>query len=470
MAKRFFPIHLILTLVAGFTAPAMAQDSACAMDYELIFELRTAELGSYNVWDAVSGLQDREENFKSGLTPDSGNTVVAGERMTFEDGPRELVLTEIDRRGRIAWEKAHTIKDLTTVIKILPAKDGYVVLGNKTVKNIQSIWLGFFDAQGALKSEQSIRDGKASLQAHDMIVARDVSKGYVLAASFEGRGAQKDIHSVIYALNRKGQVVSDKAYAPGPENRILGLDPTGKDQVLATGYIYGEDGRKAGWIMKLDNDGAINWQRQYPRGRGAELAGGADMLGKFIAVIGTAEAATRGGGHAGWLMVVGAANGDIGWQRYYTGDHKYEARDVAVSREGLISVMLQGTALRSPAKKAATPPPESEKLKDPDEDFVRLLTVNPRGGVFISDEYFNGEGAQAWQMILGPVGERILIGASKMVYQVENPVMGPPPQPVPGQKPVAEPEEVRTTDGWVAAAAASEPYEDPCIQPYSFLP
>ena len=490
MSKRSLRIHLFLASIAILPVSAWAQDTACQMDYELIFELREAEFGSYNMWDAVGGSQDKLERFKSGLVPDSGNTLVAGEQAAFEDGPPDLLLTEFDRRGRIAWEKALPVKDLEAVVKILPAKEGYVVVANKSVKDRRSIWLGFIDAEGKLKSEQAIRSPSGSLQAHDMIVARDVGKGYVLAASHEGKSPARNIHSILYYLDRNGKVILDHGYEPGSENRILGIDPTGKDEYLATGYIYAEDGRKAGWIMKLANDGSIEWQRQYSRGRAAELAAATDFLGKFIAVTGTAEAAKRGSEKAGWLMVIGAANGEIGWQRYYTGGHDYEGRDIMANEEGLISVMLQGIAPSGPKKmaqdrvlekayaervKSAKKGEKIEPLKLPKkEDFVRLMTVNPRGGVFISDEYFNGEGAQAWQMILGPVGERILIGESKMLYQIETPVMGPLAPPKPGkpaeEKPETEAEEKRTLDGWVAAAAAIEPYEDPCIEPYSFLP
>ena len=81
---------------------------------------------------------------------------------------------------------------------------------------------------------------------------------------------------------------------------------------------------------------------------------------------------------------------------------------------------------------------------------MRLLTLDPRGGILASDEYFSGEGAFAWQMIEGQLGERILIGGSKMVYRIEG---------KPGEEPVIK----RSQDGWLAAATEPEPYEDPCV-------
>ena len=159
-------------------------------------------------------------------------------------------------------------------------------------------------------------------------------------------------------------------------------------------------------------------------------------------------------------MVVGAVNGDIGWQRYFTGAHDYAARDLVASRDGLISLVLQGTAHKrrshdpAPAVEDGAVPVEQDKKTD----FVRMMTVNPRGGVFISDEYFNSEGARVHEMVVGPVGERIFIGESDMVYTTEP------------KTPNEEPVIIRSLDGWVAAAASAEPYVDPCLEPYNFVP
>ena len=43
----------------------------------------------------------------------------------------ELVLVAMGRRGRKQWEKAHAVKGLQEVQKIIARGDGYLVLGNK---------------------------------------------------------------------------------------------------------------------------------------------------------------------------------------------------------------------------------------------------------------------------------------------------------------------------------------------------
>jgi hypothetical protein len=102
--------------------------------------------------------------------------------------------------------------------------------------------------------------------------------------------------------------------------------------------------------------------------------------------------------------------------------------------------------------------PPNEEPSDDNNDFVRLLTVNERGVLTISDEYFNGEGAQAGQMIGGRAGERILMGRTDIVYKIE---------PKPG-----EPVETlkHGWDAWVVAGAPMEAFDDPCLAENPFRP
>lgn len=439
MSRFFFNLYGVLFLVALF--PALAQAQRCETDYELIFEMRDAEIGSYNVWDTVLGEQDKQERFASAVSLGPQGTVVAGERFVFEEGDVKLVIVHVDRRGRLVWERAHGIKGLRKVIKILPVHEGYAVFGNRQGAGGRSeIWVGFFGNEGRMINGRSIESREGGLNIHDVIKARDGS-GFIVAASVEPSDGAAKPYGLFYKLDKTGGVLQDRSYVTGLENRILGLRALGNHDYVATGYIYGEDGRKTGWVIRLDRQGSIVWQRQYPRGRAAQLNVTHSLLNRFVVVAGDAHPA-GGGNIAGWVMALDPSNGNIGWQRYYSGELDYQVRDMVANEDGLISLLLDGD------------PPDGETKKD----YVRLLTINPRGFLFIADEYFNAEGADAYQLILGPVGERIIVGRTKMVYRIE------------GQGESDEVELKRSLDGWLVAATATEPYKDPCLQPYSFLP
>ncbi len=414
----------------------------CYADAEVITKLRKPQIGSYNMWDTVYGLRADIDRFVGGMASVSKNAVVVGERFFEEGDDITLVMAELDRRGRVVWEKEHDVKGLRKIMKLLPNKGGYIVVADqKEGKSRNKIWIGFFDLNGGLVKTKTISDKKFNLFAQDMIVAHD-EKGFLLAATAQGRGYESGGYAVLYRLNSKAQVLADRAYMPGLENRILGLSHGDGPYYMATGFIRSEDGRKTGWALKLDKDSAIVWQRQYPRGLAAQIHISADYKDPYFVAIGDAEPSDRKN-RAGWVMMLSSEDGSIAWQRYYTGDFDFHGRDVIAHDDGQLSVLLD-------AEKA----PESEG-----SEYARVLTLSPRGVLLLSDTYYNSEGVGAYDLFLGPNQERILAGYSDVAYRDEDP---------------AHPEEdvriSRSREAWVVAGAPAEPYNDPCVQSYDIIP
>ncbi|HBR67975.1 MAG TPA: hypothetical protein DEA55_01200, partial [Rhodospirillaceae bacterium] len=132
---------------------------------------------------------------------------------------------------------------------------GYIVLANrKEGKGKDHIWVGFFDLNGGLVRSKTIRNDKFELFAQDMIPTHE-GNGYLLAAAAQGRGYEAGGYAVLYRLDAKGGVLSDRAYMPGLENRILGLSAGEAPYYYATGFARAEDGRKTGWALKIEGKG-----------------------------------------------------------------------------------------------------------------------------------------------------------------------------------------------------------------------
>lgn len=428
---------LVLLMTLGAPHPALAAD--CGVTPELIFRLKTPEYPSNAVWDTVYGEPETREQYTTGLILESGNVLAAGERVAEGSDDVELIVTEIEEHGRVLWEDAHKIPGLRSVRAMRRRKGGYLVLGEKkATQSAPEIWLGFFDDSGKQVSTKSIRQSSA-LIPQDIIPARS-GGGYLLAAASAGKDGV--YNSVLYKLNAKGDVISRRAFSPGLENRILHLTPAGKDFYMGAGYMNGDSGRETGWLVLLNKDGEIVWQRQYPRGRESRLTLSADFDAETLIAAGESRP-SDGGTQAGWVMRVNHNNGDILWQRYYTGDLNYTVRDLLKSGESIISLVLDGMR---PEKSAA-------------QQAIRLLTLNPRGDIIASGQFLNAEGAHATQMLLGKTGERIIVGSTDIAPMTRKTVMGPPP---PGAKPEESAAPPTGLDAWAIAAPAAAPYEDPC--------
>lgn len=441
MKSKYCIFCLLSLLCAFFAAPAAAQK--CTADYEVINYLRKPEIGSYNVWDTIYGERVPLEEFTSGLKAvEGGNVVVAGARRGYEEGDARVLLMEIDRRGRSVWEQTHVVEHLRNVKLILHDKSGYIVMGDqKSGKKNTRVWIGFFDAKGNFLRSKTVSDPKGDLYGHSLIRDMD-GKGLVLAASMKGRGDDSRGRAVIYRLNSKGDVVSKRSYAPGLENAILSLTIQDGTYYIGAGYSRVEDGRKAGWVIKMNKDGNIIWQRQYPRGLLGSLNVAVDYTDKFIVVAGEAEPSDRKN-RAGWVMMLDGDNGDIAWQRYYTGAHDFAAKDLIAHDDNQISVLLDA---QNPGKEESP-------------EYARILTLSPRGEILLSDSYYNAVRARGADLFLGQNSERIIAGYSDVAYIEEDP-----------EDPGAEPKKVVSREGWVLAGAPAEPYNDPCFQSYSFIP
>ncbi len=460
MINKFliYTVFYLFMGVVAFPLTAQAQSRGCNFESELIFKIKDGRIGAYSVWDAVYGEIEGIERFASALPVDGSDTLAVGEVYDTPDSAPKLTLVKFDYRGRDVWTKVHEIKGLSGAVKILPVGDNFMVLANvgASGKKRPGVWVGTFDQAGELLKGGMINHPTGALQASD-IVPGPGGQGFLMSANIEARGEAP--HGALYLLGSKGQALSHREYAAGLGNRLNALAPAYEGNgYLASGYIEAEDGRKAGWLLRLNDDGSIIWQQQYVRGSGAQFLSVSRFNEQYFVVSGFADPhALEGTRRAGWVMMVEARNGNMVWQRYYTGSYKYSARDVLVDNDGLISVLLDGQWDQKKKPKSADGEAQEDNTYDPtrdlgerkDFDYANLLTIDPRGNLRSSDPFYNGEGSDAAQLYFGKRGERMIVGSTKMVYSIEA---------VADQLAMIK----RSEEGWVLAASPSDPYKDPC--------
>ena len=462
----------VIFILAQF--PFAAHAGQCDIAREAIMQLRPAEYPASAVWDSIYGAQDMQERFVGGTVLESERMLAVGERFGGKDATAELIIADIDTYGRVVQEQTHKIPGLRGVNRMASVKGGFIATGRiRTAKEKARAWFGFFDATGKILKSKEIGDKKFALEPQDIIPMNKNSGFLAAVAAEESAGTH---HAVIYKMDSMGNAVLHRAFAPGLDNKIISLSPAGPDHYMATGYIRGDDGRRNGWLVMFNKNAEIVWQRQYPRGRAAQFNRSVDYDRDNMIVVG--ESVPAGGGNrAGWAMMINRVSGDIIWQRYYTGQLEYSARDVMVSgKDGLFSILLDSNT--------------SEKEEDKDVmPSIRLLTLDPRGNALFSDDFMNAEGVHAYELVLGPNEHRLILGGTNMAYRPKAPEPPPPilpkdeksgpimspinsfqnpveVKPVEEAKPVV-PEILRSMDGWAIAATAVPPYKDPCKAPPS---
>lgn len=418
-------------------SPASAQN--CDYAHEVISTLRKPAIGSHNLWDTVYGDVNVREDIKA-LTGTSANdhVVMAAERLEgIAQGP-ELVLVEIDRRGRPVWQKRHKIPGLETVVTMVRDKERFIVLGNKgTQGKAQSAWIGIFDAAGEKVQDYDITEKGFSLTGTDILMSYEPDMLLLVAYKKDIGGVDAQASMLKWFDLKAGKVSRQVTFAIGADNQILNMVKHSKDQYFAAGAIREKNGRWSGWLANLNKDGGFIWQRPMSRGMGGRFNIIRPLNDDYVIVAGEAMPIGEDNKKAAWVAAVGAMSSEIAWQRYYRDSYNLRATGLETYADGQIAVLINASGSDN---------------KD-EFDFTRLLTLNPRGAVLGADGYYNGVGNGAFGFISGKHKERIIYGHTDVTYQVEK------QDPDTKQKFT---EALKNRQGWIVAGSAAEPYKDPC--------
>lgn len=447
MLNNFFILKLFYALF--FVIVIMPSDGfaqQCEAPYEMITKLRHPDPGSYTVWDTAYGKNKRDEVFVSVVNLGTNVLVVGEMRPTLGADP-VLMFVHFDHRGREVRDKYHKIADLHNIVKMLRHGDGYVVLANKRKSQAHMVvWLGFFDKDLALISQKTIQDKEFDLSATDIAPSAN-GRGWSVSVTAESRFGEVGHQTIrknafVYLLDENGNEKSSRGYFLGMDSEILGLSVSkfvgGKTGYIATGYFENKIGKKIAWVLRLNEDLSLVWQKEYSRGLSANLKVSSGYRDRYVLVFGDvlpADSNPRGG----WVMMLNGANGETMWQRYYhgaIGHHDYSAQGIYVNKDGLITLMMMAHSRISVTDMVGMDTAETMQFEDKiiseNMSYAHLLTLSPRGITLAGDSYYYGYGVSLSQMIEAEDGRRVLAGfahvsARKKVREVKKIVNVNPP-------------------------------------------
>ena len=438
--------------------------------------------------------------FSAGIPLQSGNVLVAGEHLDDAFNPTETILVELNTRGRGVGEKRSPAQPDEKITSLSPLDRGYVMASNIKIAKTSDkyVRLAWFDSTRTYVRDLVLKDSVLDYESYSLIPAND-GNGFIAVVhartrQIAGVGAA-DEYGILYRITATGKIVWKRAYRTGVPSLIHGISAVGTDAYLMTGRMQAENGRISGYVMKINNDGTLMWQRPYPRGvhallrKSAARDDGRTVLAGQITPFGETYS-------TGWVMELDK-NGEILWQRYFPlAGYETDARGVMVHEDGRATVMLNAIARDVLVRDDYGIHGETNK-----RDHIRLLTLSPRGELLRDEPYIEGQNAQASQLARGHHGERVVtafvqgnagsllpddvvliteqirrkqgrlvVGADGKL--VEEYVAPDTPNNDPVEEDVAEPippefegdeEGHPSFRGWVFVATSLDPYKDPCL-------
>ncbi len=273
-------------------------------------------------------------------------------------------------------------------IVLTPAEEiigvGYIRKSSFSTNN--SVWIIRLDKNGEFiwqkiygGSDEDVANSVTLLPNGDIIVA-----GYTKSFGIKGKNAW------IFRLDNEGNVKWQKVYGgtKNDEAKRVVVHPNGNILVLGETESFGA-GKTDLWLMALNENGDVVWQKTYGREHNESARGIAVISNGDIIVAGSTESSDRG---MNILVLCLNDRGEIKWQKVYKSEYPKKAYDVTVLDDN--NILIVGG---SPYNELGW----------------SILCIDKEGNVNWSRTY---EGGLARAVVASPSKENILVAGSKAEF------------------------------------------------------
>ncbi len=160
--------------------------------------------------------------------------------------------------------------------------------------------------------------------------AANAENGYVIVGSATSFG-QGATSAWVLRLNQDGNVVWNRTFSEGVGSEfryVAGLD----DGFLLVGNIFLSSGGTSGCAVKIDEDGNVMWSVTLEAGSGVNKLFSATKVQDGFVFVGLTESAGSGSSQV-WLVKLGF-DGNVVWNKVYGGLMDFAGRGVALMQDG----------------------------------------------------------------------------------------------------------------------------------------
>ena len=276
-------------------------------------------------WQKAYGGDNHDEAHAIQQTADGGY-IVAGETYTFGAGNYDVWILKLDSAGNVTWQNTYggTHDDYAYSIQ-QTADSGYIVAGKTTSFGAggPDVWLLKLDASGSVTWQKTY--GK-NLDDWANSIRQTPDGGYIMAGGSVGGGWSA---FWIVKLDASGNVTWEKLYGGSEWDEASFVQQTSDGGYIVAGWTasFSADHHADIWVLKLDTNGDIAWQKVYG-GTGYEKAYAIQQTSNGGYIVAGFVSSFGAGNDDVWGFTLDAS-GNILWEKTYgtaLGDQAYSVQ------------------------------------------------------------------------------------------------------------------------------------------------
>jgi hypothetical protein len=298
-------------------------------------------------WQKCLGGTGFELNYSIDVI-DDGSYIVTGFTMSNNGdvsgnhGERDVWIVKLSNVGNIQWQKClGGLNDDEAYVTKQTSDGGFIVLGTTNSNDgdvsgfhgSRDIWLIKLSNTGTIQWQRSL-GGSGSEYAFDGIEQLSDGSFIVVGYTQSNDGDVSDFHGDtdiwVIKLSFDGNILWQKSIGGTNEEKAFKIHETNDSGYILAGYTKSNDGDVSGfngntdsWIIKLANNGILEWQRCLG-GTGVEIASNIQQTidgGYIIASTSNSNDLQVTGNHGNddiWVVKL-TNSGIIQWEKCYGG-------------------------------------------------------------------------------------------------------------------------------------------------------
>lgn len=285
-----------------------------------------------------------EDDASDILATNDGGALVVGRTKKGRFKSEDLLVVKLDKHGNVLWGKSYGGPERDAATKVISGKDGsYIVIGFTYSKGSgnSDIWILKLDNHGNKLWDKTY--GGVEMDTASGIVDTP-DGGYMLLGQTASKGEGERALWLI-KLDKDGTLIWDRTLGDSNLNAAVDIISASKGGYLVLGNVmYNGTANMDFHVIKMDAQGETHWERTFG-GTNTEMAKAVRLAadGSFIVV---GETRSKGaGGRDIWAINL-SADGSLLFDITYGGKESEGVSDVLTTPDG--GFLLVGDSFGSP--------------------------------------------------------------------------------------------------------------------------